>query len=123
MAFVALALAELPLVAILVASLPGVVGADEETQGPESAGAVGAFLHAEQQSEAGMILYGRNLSPFARRIAIWCALQGREIERRDILVTGDDFKRLATMNPVARVPVLELDDGSKNILLMDRKFP
>ena len=62
-----------------------------------------------------MILYGRNLSPFARRIAIWCALQGREIERRDILVTGDDFKRLATMNPVARVPVLELDDGTQMI--------
>ena len=33
-----------------------------------------------------MILYGRDLSPFVRRIAIWCALQGREVERRPIKI-------------------------------------
>lgn len=59
-----------------------------------------------------MILYGRDLSPFARRIAIWCALQERKIERQAILVVGEDFERLKEMNPLGRVPVLELDDGT-----------
>ncbi|HUF86460.1 MAG TPA: glutathione S-transferase family protein [Thermohalobaculum sp.] len=59
-----------------------------------------------------MILYGRNLSPFARRVAIWCALQGREVERRELTVMGADFERLREVNPVGRVPVLELDDGT-----------
>lgn len=62
-----------------------------------------------------MILYGRDLSPFVRRVAIWCALQGRAVERRQITVMGDDFARLKEMNPVARVPVLELDDGTRLI--------
>ncbi len=59
-----------------------------------------------------MILYGRMLSPFARRVAIQAALQGHSLERRDLLVQGDDFERLKAMNPVARIPVLELDDGT-----------
>ena len=62
-----------------------------------------------------MILYGRNLSPFVRRVAIWCALQGRRVERREITVAGEDFQRLKTLNPVIRVPVLELDDGTRLI--------
>lgn len=62
-----------------------------------------------------MILYGRDMSPFVRRLAIWCALQEREVERRQITVMGEDFDRLKTMNPVARVPVLELDDGTRLI--------
>lgn len=62
-----------------------------------------------------MILYGRDLSPFVRRVAIWCALQGREVERQPILVQGEDFERLKAMNPVGRVPVLELDDGTRLI--------
>ena len=60
-----------------------------------------------------MILYGRDLSPFARRIAVMCALQGRALERNEILVTGADFDRVKEMNPVGRVPVLELDDGTR----------
>lgn len=59
-----------------------------------------------------MILYGRNLSPFTRRVAIWCALQGRPIERREISVAGADFEEIKTHNPVARVPILVLDDGT-----------
>lgn len=59
-----------------------------------------------------MILYGRNLSPFVRRVAIWCALQGRKIERREITVAGDDFEEIKKHNPVARVPILILDDGT-----------
>lgn len=62
-----------------------------------------------------MILYGRNLSPFARRVAIWCALQGREIERSEITVMGKDFEELKRHNPVGRVPILTLDDGTELI--------
>lgn len=59
-----------------------------------------------------MILYGRNLSPFVRRVAIWCGLQGRKLERREITVAGADFEEVRQHNPVARVPVLILDDGT-----------
>ncbi|HSF94788.1 MAG TPA: glutathione S-transferase family protein [Thermohalobaculum sp.] len=59
-----------------------------------------------------MILYGRNLSPFVRRVAIWCALQGRKVERREITVAGADFDEIRQHNPVARVPILILDDGT-----------
>lgn len=59
-----------------------------------------------------MILYGRDLSPFARRLALFCAMQERAVDRQPILVQGEDFERLKTMNPVGRVPVLALDDGS-----------
>lgn len=62
-----------------------------------------------------MILYGRDLSPFVRRIAVWCAMQGREVERRQVTVTGEDFAQVKALNPVARVPVLELDDGTRLI--------
>lgn len=57
-----------------------------------------------------MILYGRNLSPFVRRVAIWMALQGRDVTRRELSV-ADDFEAVRALNPVARVPALELDDG------------
>lgn len=59
-----------------------------------------------------MILYGRNMSPFTRRVAVWCTLQGREPERRKLTVAGDDFERIRALNPVGRVPVLVLDDGA-----------
>jgi glutathione S-transferase len=62
-----------------------------------------------------MILYGRDLSPFARRIAMWCRLQGRVVERRAIQTAGPDFDQLLALNPVGRVPVLELDDGTQLI--------
>jgi glutathione S-transferase len=59
-----------------------------------------------------MILYGRDLSPFARRVAIWCALQGRVPERRKIAIAGADFDEIRAHNPVVRVPILILDDGT-----------
>ena len=59
-----------------------------------------------------MILYGRLLSPFVRRVAVQAALQNHRIERRDLLVTGPDFEKLKAMNAVGRVPVLALDDGT-----------
>lgn len=62
-----------------------------------------------------MILYGRNLSPFVRRIAIWAAMQNVDVERRSIMVTGDDVDRLKAMNPAIRVPVVELPNGERMI--------
>jgi glutathione S-transferase len=59
-----------------------------------------------------MILYGRNLSPYTRRVAIWCVLQGREVERRELMVSGPDFDEIKAHNPVARVPILILNDGT-----------
>ena len=59
-----------------------------------------------------MILYGRNLSPFTRRVAIWCAMQGRQIERRELMVAGPDFDEIKAHSPVVRVPILVLDDGA-----------
>lgn len=40
-----------------------------------------------------MILYGRNLSPFTRRLALWFAMQGREVERCQVMITGPDGRR------------------------------
>ncbi len=62
-----------------------------------------------------MILYGRNLSPFTRRVAIWCALQGRALDRRELMVAGPDFEEIKANNPVARVPILVLGDGTRLI--------
>lgn len=59
-----------------------------------------------------MILYGRLLSPFVRRVAVQAALQGHALDRRDILVQGPDFERLREMNPIGRVPVVVLDDDT-----------
>ncbi|RED13813.1 Glutathione S-transferase GST-6.0 [Pontivivens insulae] len=58
-----------------------------------------------------MILYGRDMSPFARRVAIWCALQDRPIERRQLLVSGPEWDEIKKVNPMGRVPALVLDDG------------
>jgi len=62
-----------------------------------------------------MILYGRDLSPYARRIDIWCALQGRTVERRKIAPMGETWGEVRAHNPVGRVPVLVLEDGTELI--------
>lgn len=62
-----------------------------------------------------MILYGRNLSPFVRRVAIWAQLQGRALERRKLPPMGDSWDEIRKRNPVGRVPVLVLDDGTELI--------
>ena len=59
-----------------------------------------------------MILYGRDLSPFTRRVVLWCAHQGRRIDRRELTVAGEDFVELGKHNPVSRVPILVLEDGT-----------
>lgn len=57
-------------------------------------------------------LVGRNLSPFARRVAIWCALQGREIERVDLAATDpSSIDAMRAYHPGVRVPALRMEDG------------
>lgn len=58
-----------------------------------------------------MILYGRDMSPFARRVAIWCSIQGRELERRQLQVAGPEWDLVKAVNPLGRVPALVLEDG------------
>lgn len=58
-----------------------------------------------------MILVGRYLSPFVRRTAITLELYGLPFEQR-ALSTMADMEQIKQLNPVGRVPVLILDDGS-----------
>lgn len=60
-----------------------------------------------------MKVYGHNLSPFVRRVKIWMTLQGLSFDEDPVRVGGDDFERLKTINASGRVPVLELDDGTR----------
>lgn len=63
-----------------------------------------------------MKLIGRNLSPYVRRVAIWCALQDREVEREPLAALDPAHaEALRAYNPGRRVPVLVLDDGTKLI--------
>ncbi|MEM9224838.1 MAG: glutathione S-transferase family protein [Pseudomonadota bacterium] len=60
-----------------------------------------------------MILIGRNLSPYARRVAIWMALQGRSFSRQELAATDPkDAEAIRAYHPGTRVPALVLDDGS-----------
>ena len=57
-----------------------------------------------------MILIGQYDSPFVRRVAVALRLLGQPYEHRPWSVFGD-AERLATLNPLRRVPVLVLADG------------
>ncbi|WP_104017741.1 glutathione S-transferase family protein [Roseovarius nitratireducens] len=57
-----------------------------------------------------MILIGRYLSPFTRRVAVSLKLLGLPFERRP-LTAWHDLEELRRLNPVGRVPALILDDG------------
>jgi glutathione S-transferase len=60
-----------------------------------------------------MRLLGRNLSPYARRVAIWCALQDREIERVELAaLEPQNQDEIARYHPGLRVPAVMLDDGT-----------
>lgn len=61
-----------------------------------------------------MKLIGRNLSPYTRRVAIAMTLLDVPHEREYLSVTADPARGLQ-VNPVGRVPVLELDDGDRLI--------
>jgi glutathione S-transferase len=58
-----------------------------------------------------MILYGQYDSPFARRVAVSLHHFGIDFEHRSISVFGD-FDTLRDKNPLGKVPVLELEDGT-----------
>ncbi|KAA5604687.1 glutathione S-transferase family protein [Roseospira marina] len=57
-----------------------------------------------------MILVGRNLSPFTRRVLISMRILDVPFERRE-LATATQVEAIRAFNPLARVPALELDDG------------
>lgn len=61
-----------------------------------------------------MLLHTNSRAPNPRRVHIFLAEKGIDIPRREINLIelehkGDDFGRI---NPVRRIPVLELDDGT-----------
>lgn len=58
-----------------------------------------------------MILIGQYDSSFVRRVGIALALYGMPFEHRPWSVFGD-ADRIARLNPLIRVPVLVLDDGT-----------
>ncbi len=56
-----------------------------------------------------MILIGRNVSPFVRRVAALMRLLDIDFEQR-FLATADSIDDIAKFNPLGRVPSLVLDD-------------
>lgn len=58
-----------------------------------------------------MRLIGPFGSPYARRVAITLELYGLEYEQSNVTPFGDGKQELREVNPLARVPVLELDSG------------
>ncbi|NKC15424.1 MAG: glutathione S-transferase family protein [Gammaproteobacteria bacterium] len=57
-----------------------------------------------------MILLGRYLSPFVRRVAATLEIYGLTFANNPLQHTGDDAPHLRKHNPVGRVPALILDD-------------
>lgn len=58
-----------------------------------------------------MILVGRYLSPFVRRVAATLHLYELPFEHRPLATLGEDREKIREVNPVTRVPALLLDDG------------
>ena len=58
-----------------------------------------------------MKLIGRYLSPFVRRVGVTLHHQGIDFEHVPLATMGDDRGRITAVNPITRVPALELDDG------------
>ena len=59
-----------------------------------------------------MILVGQYDSPFVRRVAITLSLYGMAFERK-VLSVFTDFEAVLAINPLGKVPVLELTDGER----------
>lgn len=62
------------------------------------------------ESDPAMILIGRYLSPFTRRVAVSLKVLDLPFERRP-LTAWHDLEALRRLNPVGRVPALILGDG------------
>lgn len=60
-----------------------------------------------------MLLYEDNRAPNPRRVRIFLAEKGIEVERRHLDIMAGEHKRpeMLALNPMARTPFLELDDG------------
>jgi glutathione S-transferase len=61
-----------------------------------------------------MKLYGIYYSPFARRVGAALVSRGMQFEH-DPINANEEPERASTLNPVGRIPVLELDDGTRLI--------
>lgn len=57
-----------------------------------------------------MKLYGRYQSPFVRRVGSTLLAQGVDYEHVEV-APFDEWDRAKSINPVVRIPALELDDG------------
>jgi glutathione S-transferase len=57
-----------------------------------------------------MLLIGRDMSPFVRRVVISLEILGLPFERAE-WATTDDKDKIAALYPMVRVPVAKLDDG------------
>ena len=69
-----------------------------------------------------MILIGRYLSPFVRRVGTVLEHYGIRFEHRPVRVGGEDHEVIRRSNPLGRVPVLILDNGdvlSDSALMLD----
>ena len=69
---------------------------------------------AEQQGGTYMRLYDAKAAPSARRVTIYLAEKGIEIERIDLNLKAQEQKspEFLKKNPKGQVPVLQLDDGT-----------
>jgi glutathione S-transferase len=65
-----------------------------------------------------VILVGRYLSPFVRRVGVSMTLAGVKFERR-VLSTVADREKLLKITPLGRVPALILDKGKTAEVLVD----
>ena len=59
-----------------------------------------------------MILVGQYDSPFVRRVAVTMNVYDMAFERR-VLSVFTDFDAMLTINPLGKVPVLQIDDGER----------
>ena len=69
-----------------------------------------------------MILIGRHLSPFVRRVAAVLEHYGIEFEHRPLRAGGEEQDIVRQSSPLGRVPVLILDNGdvlSDSALILD----
>lgn len=57
-----------------------------------------------------MKLYGRYMSPFVRRVGVTLQTLGQDYEHVEV-APFDEWERAQAINPVVRIPALELDDG------------